>query len=821
MLVFLWGAAKILVHFRMNKFIGLACLVFLGHSSFAQWSNRYPKVDGYGHHVYMEAFELPIINAGLHDPAPSPSGQEIAFSARGWLWVLDMKTLTATRITSSPDVDSRPNWSPDGSRLVYVRDNGSDTWIMEMTLNDRQERILINSPAIDLDPIYSADGTSVYYSSAEQGSFDLWKIDLASSTREPLTGQRSLERQPVPAGDSELLYLTKQGFSYDNIEKVNLKTSEITQVIGENFVSQAAFSLAPDHRTMVYSWPHEDFYELRLLDIETPVTSLLLTESAGMPLVPKFSANGNWVYYAEFDNNERSQIKRISTKGGNPELLHVKKWDWGIPTKNVKLITKVDGVVKPVRLSILDQTGHPVVPENTAVRSEGQHGRIFFYSPGELELEVPEGTLTIKAVHGFSTQETTVEIPVNSSTQTAEVNLTKLWDARANGWYAGDNHFHLNYGGRIQLEPKDILLDMKAEDLDIGYPLVANLHNRYLEKELFGWRSDQAPLVIFGQEVRSHFLGHLNVIGSDSLFYPWIWGPGYNVYGRDDRTNAEALQFTKAHGGVGGYVHPVGVREPFSPQGSARLPTELIADCVLGEADILELGCLWTDEIGTGEVWHEILNIGVPLAISAGSDVMNDYFRTMSIGATRVYVKPDGQLTEDSYLKALKEGRSFVSNGPQLEFTVEGKEPGQVVSTSSRKAKWALKVHSPVAYEKVELFVNGQIVWTRENNKGAGNHDYNGSINVPVGGWVTARVSGGESAWPMMDSYPFAESSPVWFGEVGSVDPEVASASAQKLLTALGISENKLVMGYGDTPIPVLKSHFAAAREKLEGLIIK
>jgi TolB protein len=59
--------------------------------------------------------------------------------------------------------------------------------------------------------------------------------------------------------------------------------------------------------------------------------------------------------------------------------------------------------------------------------------------------------------------------------------------------------------------------------------------------------------------------------------------------------------------------------------------------------------------------------------------VINDYYRTMAIGGTRVYVKPEGDLNEHSFLAALKQGRSFVSTGPLLEFSVEGAGPGEAV----------------------------------------------------------------------------------------------------------------------------------------------
>ncbi len=54
---------------------------------------------------------------------------------------------------------------------------------------------------------------------------------------------------------------------------------------------------------------------------------------------------------------------------------------------------------------------------------------------------------------------------------------------------------------------------------------------------------------------------------------------------------------------------------------------------------------------------------------------MVDFFRTMAVGTTRVYVKVPGQLTMERYLDGLKAGRSFVTNGPLLQFRVSDMNP--------------------------------------------------------------------------------------------------------------------------------------------------
>ena len=788
----------------MRKFILLFCvLLFSIPSANAQWKNRYPKVDGYGHHVYLEGYELPVLNSGPMDPAPSPRDNQVVFSAKGWLWILDLDRSEARRITASGGIDSRPNWSPNGEQIVFVRDNGSDTQIVLLDLISKKETILVDTEALDLDPVFSSSGDFVYYSSAKNGSFDLWKINLSSSEISILTQEKSLERLPVPTLEGDkIVYLKKTGFSYDSIELLDIEENTSTPLAEENFASQAAFTLSSDNTTLAYTWPNGDDYELRLLNITIPKSRMLLTKSKGLPLAPKFSYDGSWVYFAEYNENEISELKRISVNGGSPEILTIKKWNWE----------------EAVRLNITQSNGHPIVPNKGVIHSEGQNGMLFFYSPGEIEIDAPIGELIITATHGFSTPKHVQNIEIGEGTTETELNLTMIWDANKEGWYAADNHFHLNYGGTNRLDPEDILIDLKAEGITIGYPLVANLGNRFLEQDLIHWKNEGTPILRFGQEVRSHFFGHLNIIGIKELFWPWVWGPSYDIYGSDDRLNAEPLRFAREQGAVSGYVHPVSVQDPFKEGAARSIPISLIADAVLQEVDILELGCLWTDEIGTSALWHEFLNLGIPIAMSAGSDVMNDFYRTMAVGATRVYVKPEGALTEQSFLDALKKGRSFVSNGPQLLFSINDNEVGGVVTSKKSKAGWLLNVYSPVPYEKVEIFVNGKVVWTKKS-KGSHSETYKGSIEIPEGGWATARVSGGKSDWPMMDSYPFAESSPIWFYEIGSTSANSKIEAARKLLEAFKVSDKIVKTNYLNKEIPDVTAHFSKAQEKLLNII--
>ncbi|HEX4934472.1 MAG TPA: CehA/McbA family metallohydrolase, partial [Gemmatimonadaceae bacterium] len=267
------------------------------------------------------------------------------------------------------------------------------------------------------------------------------------------------------------------------------------------------------------------------------------------------------------------------------------------------------------------------------------------------------------------------------------------------------------------------------------------------------------------------------------------------------------------------YVHPVsGTRAPFSESGMNVLPVELIADGVHGHIDLLEIVCLWSNSVGTTELWYRLLNAGFPVAPSGGTDVMTDFHRTMAVGATRVYVRPDGPLNWPNYFAALKAGRSFVTTGPMLQLSVDGMQPGDVIA-ASRELPFTLKLASAVAVDSVAIVVNGKTVWSGAKPDASGTAAYAGKIRVPAGGWVAARVVGpATAAWPAMAEYAFAHTAPLWIGKKGSTDPAARRAAAADLLAALGANERRLAAGYAGSDIPRLTAYFAEARAILQAM---
>jgi TolB protein len=799
---------------RLRHHLLALTLVLLAPSLLAaQWTNRYPRLTGFGHHVYVEGFEFPAVDAGVLDPAPAPDGERVAFASRGWIWVLESGSGTARRLTRGQHMDSRPAWSPDGGRLAFVRDDTRRTWIVVADAATGREEFTVEHGAIVLDPAFSHDGAHLYYVSSAAGDFDIWRMDVRTREQTRVTQLPRLELRPQPHPDgAQLVYLRKAGYA-DEVRIRDAAGADRT-LLADGLLSQTRPALSPDGRTVALNRPtHDGTWHLVLVDVANPAHPVTL--AAGLPLTPAWSADGQWIWFVESDAGRNLRLRRIPSAGGAASDVAITRWEWGEPTGTLRVRTVSGGASVPARLHAVDADGHPIVPEPGQTWFDGQHGRVFFYSPGVIELTVPAGRATVTATHGLATPavSASADVPAGGTGELV-LELNPVWNAQAAGWYSGDHHFHLNYGGVHDLAPADLLPMMRGEDLDVATPLLANLHNRFEDQRFWGWTHD-APTVRFGQEVRAHFHGHVGMFGQTSLFWPWIWGPGNPVYGRLDLSNAAALRHARGEGGIGVYVHPVSGRDPFA--NPASIPLELIPDAVLGDMQAIELACLWTSELGTAELWYRLLNIGRPILAVAGTDVMTDYFRTMAVGTTRVYAQVEPPFTFERYLRALLDGRSFVSTGPMLEFTAGDAGPGDVLR--GERAAWTLHVHSAVQYDHVELIVNGAVVWSGAGTAEPGTLTFSGTLELPAGGWVAARVHGGAAPeWPAMNTIAFAHTAPLWIGSVGSTEPAAARAAAAELLDALDAARRRLDSGYGDAAIPGIRERFERARAELQRL---
>ncbi|EAQ96582.1 CehA/McbA family metallohydrolase [Congregibacter litoralis] len=792
----------------------------------AQFTNRYPKLDDFGHQIYLEQHELPILAHGPTDPAPSPDGESIAFAAQGWLWLLDLDSGIARRLTRGGDVDSRPRWSADGRRLAFVRDTGKDTSLVVMDVAGGDETI-INTPAIDLDPEFSGDGESLYYASGQSGSIDIWRHHFASGHSERITALRQVERnvRRVPGSDS-ILYLDGQGPSRQ-LRLRNFLTGSDISAHAETLTYHLSADVHPVERLVVFSAPRENDYHLWTKDLDHPGVRKQLTFGEGYALTPAFSADGTSIYFVEADAARQFQLKTVPTYGGKVETVKITAWNYGKKTGQLRLAPQdVRGDIVSARVSIVDEQGHPVASPSDATYFDPQSGRNYFYTDGEEVMTLPVGTYDITATNGPLTPlvRQTVVVRANKAADLA-LRLEPVWDARKAGYIAADYHNHLNGDGHNRANHGHALRVQKGESLHHMSPMSWNRWERKIDRELLGTQTRSEGFVVSqGQEVRSHFHGHIGLVGVQEPFAPWFFGPRNPTLGDPDLSNGMVFDYARDRNLFPIYVHPASADEdPFSPALIARLPIELVSDAVLEDNFGLETVIGWSSPLGTSQLWYRLLNVGRSVPAMSGTDAWVDFYRTPAVGTGRNYLpveSADGDFA--TIFREATTGRGFVSTGPAILFELnDGSQPGDVTRAGSHS--WSAFVASTVDLEKLEIIVNGEVVARRSSVSAGEAQTMSGDIVLPEAGWVAARVYSAErqtDPWPMMHPRPFAHSAPIWIGERGSSDPEARAKAAGDMIRAIEAAEQTSRDAYGEVQVSTLMDRLAAAKALLRDMTL-
>lgn len=145
--------------------------------------------DAYAHLFAYIPNELPLTRLTTGDwddiaPAPSPDGEKIAFASNRngfWdLYLLELSTGETTQLTDTPDYESSPTFSPDGSFIAfesYTTDN------LEIIIGPADDPLddpirLTTSSASDHSPAWAPDGRHIaFISDGEVMVADLDKTD--------------------------------------------------------------------------------------------------------------------------------------------------------------------------------------------------------------------------------------------------------------------------------------------------------------------------------------------------------------------------------------------------------------------------------------------------------------------------------------------------------------------------------------------------------------------------------------------------------------------------------------------------------------------
>jgi TolB protein len=166
-----------------------------------------------------------------------------------------------------------------------------------------------------------------------------------------------------------------------------------------------------------------------------------------------------------------------------------------------------------------------------------------------------------------------------------------------------------------------------------------------------------------------------------------------------------------------------------------------------------------------------LLNLGFHVPAGAGTDAMANFASLRGpLGMNRVYARvPDGSLHIESFLEALKLGRSFGTNGPLLGFTLGGKQIGDELALREleEKVPFTAALRSIVPLDHLEVVCNGKVAQTLKLDVSRTSSEIAGTLPIGESGWCVLRASSEGAEYPVLDNYVYATTSPIYVSVAG------------------------------------------------------
>ena len=172
-----------------------------------------------GYPARLTASEKPV-----SDPQWSPDGRRIAYVRDDEIWVMESDGSRVTRVTGAPGGGRQPRWSPDGRRIAFIsrRRGWSQVWLIDAPVPRRgrpaadpkpPEPTVLTEPGIDVDAVeWSADGGRLAVMAHRLAEPDetsqIALVDVATGATEVVAGEASTDVGARWLPDGSLLYVS-------------------------------------------------------------------------------------------------------------------------------------------------------------------------------------------------------------------------------------------------------------------------------------------------------------------------------------------------------------------------------------------------------------------------------------------------------------------------------------------------------------------------------------------------------------------------------------------------------------------------------------
>jgi TolB protein len=804
---------------RLKRLLAMVCaaLACFTIRAEAQRQPVLPQIDEPHPYYYRELY-LPQLTSGPTSLSWGPDSEELVYSMAGSLWKQKLGSREAAQLTDSRGYDYQPDWSPDGKSVVFVsyQNDAMELWLLDLASG--KTRPLTSGGAVNVEPRWSPDGRKIAWVSTRYNKrFHVFVADFEAGVLSHvvrLTGETKsslpryyyssydMEISPAWTRDGkEILFVSNKGHIYGTGGFWRMKAepgAEAREIHYEETSWKARPDFSPDGSRMIYS-------------------SYLGRQWQNLWVMPANGGDAFPISYGDWDEtNVRwspngQKIAFISNRKGSTEirwqnLEERKPWK----SQNVEegeslnadqrsylsphgaLSINVDGSplsYSNCRISITDTADRSFAPTGAWIqaddgfdRKERKMERHYFLTR-EREMgvvDLPVGEYTIEITQGFGVRPYREVVNVGAHRTTkVDVRLSALDFNPSSGyhWVASDMHVHMNYAGTYRNEPSGLVEQAEGEGLEVVHQLTVNKEQRFPDIQFlyFGLPTEEVPagfrdpdvLLVQGQEFHTSYWGHRGILNlKEHLLLPGYAGYPNTAAASLYPMNADVYDLAHEQGALVGAVHPFDeVPDPFAKP-AEKITDELPVDVALGKLDYMEI-VGFSDHKSTAAVWYKLLNLGFRLPAGGGTDATTNYAAPIrgQVGFDRVYVwMPGWPMNIEAWTERVKQGRTFATNGPLIEFKLGGEMVGGELKFDAPQVAvpFTAKLRSIVPVDHLEIVCNGKMVETWKMEGARDTADANGTIPLKDSGWCVLRAWSEKAEYPVMDNYAYATTSPLY-----------------------------------------------------------
>ena len=266
-------------------------------------------------------------------PPPPPSGHIAFASNRGdplqsHIYTLDSVGGNLRVLTSAPLYNLYPDWSPDGTRLVYMvadpkntaTSPAGDLWMMRA---DGGGKVALTHSLNAKWPRWSPNGDAIVYADAPENradSYDLYLYILADRSIRRLTDAPGFDGFPSWTPDGLILFASTRLDGRTHLFRMNADgTTQRPLLVAPG--EQENPSVSPDGRRIAFVSTGNG--EEHLYTMARDGSDLRpLTEGSGVDRYPTWSPDSRWIaYHSNRADGRTFDLYRVPAAGGPPVRL--------------------------------------------------------------------------------------------------------------------------------------------------------------------------------------------------------------------------------------------------------------------------------------------------------------------------------------------------------------------------------------------------------------------------------------------------------------------------------------------------------------------